>query len=103
MTAAWPEFKEQAFPQRSIGRALEFFADVWNRADSHGKAALAEAFCGPSEDGAVNCQWKRESRFLGMSFPADGPIDAYFNDSATGEEHEGPADAEMVAHWLERL
>jgi hypothetical protein len=101
ITADWPEFSEQGFPQQSIEHAIAFFTEVWNRTDSQGRSTLADAFCGPSEDGAVNCQWKRDNRFLGISFSADGLINAYFHDSATGEEHEGPTDAATVARWLE--
>jgi hypothetical protein len=103
ITADWPEFGEQGFPQQSIEHAIAFFTEVWNATDSRGRSTLADAFCGPSEDGAVNCQWKRDDRFLGISFPPDGSIDAYFNDPASGEEHEGPTDAATVARWLEGL
>lgn len=103
LTKDWPEFRDGGFPECSIDRAIQFLGDVWLRTGSRGRATLVTAFCGPSEDGAVNCQWKRPQRFLGLTIPVEGPLDAYLRDTPTGEEFEGSADVETFAHWIERF
>ncbi|MGD9932716.1 MAG: hypothetical protein AB7T37_03275 [Dehalococcoidia bacterium] len=103
MTKDWPEFSHKEFPHASIDAALRMFADAWEHIGPRGRAAIQTAFCGPSEEGAVNCQWRRDGLFLGLSVGPEGLPEAFFCDERTGEEFEGQPDLASFVDWIERF
>lgn len=103
VTRDWQEFQRAPFPSRAIEAALEFLEQSWDLVDVAGRAAIANAFCGPGEDGTVNCQWSGTGQFLALTIDESGLRSAYFNDESLGEEWEGAIEASEFARLLERV